>query len=80
MVANNPPANAGDTGEAISIRIKDRKMVLWFPARETRKEKQSCPVLETWWAEPNSHINNYNGLSLLYAFLSFCLFIQLTGF
>ena len=62
------------------MRIKGKNSILGFPARETRKEKQSRPVLETWWAEPNSHINNYNGLSLLYAFLSFCLFIQLTGF
>ena len=37
-------------------------MVLWFPARETKERiKQSCPVLETWWAEPKSHINNYSG-------------------
>ena len=31
-----------------SIRIKDRKMVLWFPARETRERiKPSWTVLES---------------------------------
>lgn len=48
------------------MRIKGKNIILGFPARETRgRMRQSWMVLGTSWAGANSHINNYNGLSLL---------------
>lgn len=48
------------------MRMKGKNIILGFPARETRgRMRQSWMVLGTSWAGTNSHINNYNGLSLL---------------